>query len=344
MKVFVTGSTGLLGNNLVRELVAAGHEVIGLTRSHEKAQWLLGDSGARFVVGDMRDIAGFADALDDCDAVIHTAAYFREYYAPGDHSASLEEINIQGTLALMREADRRGITRFVHTSSSGTIGHKPDGSPGDEDTPPGAEQMRNLYFKSKFDGDAKIRAFESQNGMRIVEILPGWMWGPGDAGPTGAGQLALNFVSGKLPAVPGGGNNTIDARDVAAATVAALEHPDPADRYIVAGEHRYLHDLMKVLAEQTGQRAPMKIPNWMALVYGYASETWARLTGGVPTAPLSGVRTMSEVHRVSSARAVEELGATFRPFEETARDVLAWYERHGTYQAPQPQLKPARAS
>ena len=108
--------------------------------------------------------------------------------------------------------------------------------------------MRNLYFKSKFDGDLKIRAFEPQNGMRIVEILPGWMWGPGDAGPTGSGRLALNFLAGKVPAVPGGGNNTIDARDVAAATVAALEHADPADRYIVAGEHRYLHDLMKVLA------------------------------------------------------------------------------------------------
>ena len=67
------------------------------------------------------------------------------------------------------------------------------------------------------------------------------------------------------------------------------------------------------------------------------------MTGSVPTAPLAGVRTMSEVHHVSSARAIEELGATFRPFEETARDVLAWYEHHGTYQAPPAALAPARA-
>ena len=332
MKVFVTGSTGLLGNNVVRELIAAGHEVVGLTRSDEKAKWLLGDTSASFVVGDIREISGFAEALDGCDAVVHTAAYFREYYAPGDHAQALEQINIEGTLGLMREADRRGVARFIHTSSAGTIGEKPDG-PGDEQTPPSDEQLRNLYFKSKFDGDAKIRAFEPESGMRIVEILPGWMWGPGDAGPTGAGKLVLEFLDGKVPAVPGGGNNTVDARDVAKAIVAALEHDDPRDRYIVAGEHHYLHELMKLVAARSGKRPPRRIPKWMALAYGYASETWARVTGGSPTAPLAGVRVMANVHHVSSQRAVDDLGATFRPFEHTVRDVLAWYAEHGTYGA-----------
>lgn len=333
MKVFVTGSTGLLGNNLVRELIAAGHDVVGLTRTRDKAQWLLGDTSAQFVVGDIRQIDGFADALEGCDAVIHTAAYFREYYAPGDHTEALEQINVEGTLGLMREADRRGVARFIHTSSAGTIGEKPDGRPGDEDTPPSQMQLRNLYFKSKFDGDAKIRAFTPASGMRIVEILPGWMWGPGDAGPTGAGKLVLEFLDGKLPAVPAGGTNTVDARDVAKAIVAALAHDDPRDRYIVAGEHYYLHALMQLVGAQADKRPPRKLPKWMALAYGYASETWARLTGGTPTAPLEGVRVMADVHHVSSQRAIEDLGARFRPFEQTVRDVLAWYGEHGTYEA-----------
>ena len=78
MHAFVTGSTGLLGNNLVRQLVAQGHRVTGLIRSEAKARDLLGDLDVAFVRGDMRDVAGFADALRGCDALFHTAAYFRE--------------------------------------------------------------------------------------------------------------------------------------------------------------------------------------------------------------------------------------------------------------------------
>ena len=48
---------------VVRALLVSGHEVVGLTRSHDKAQWLLGDTDARFVVGDMRDVAAFAVAV-----------------------------------------------------------------------------------------------------------------------------------------------------------------------------------------------------------------------------------------------------------------------------------------
>jgi dihydroflavonol-4-reductase len=55
MRFFVTGSTGLLGNNLVRTLEAAGHSVVGLVRSEEKGRRLLGDTRATLVKGDMRD-------------------------------------------------------------------------------------------------------------------------------------------------------------------------------------------------------------------------------------------------------------------------------------------------
>src|SRR5512134_1184503 len=89
MKVFVTGSTGLLGNNLVRLLLDRGFDVAGLVRSPEKAKRMFGESKARFVKGDMLDVAGFASALDGCEALFHTAAYFREYYQPGDHAQAL---------------------------------------------------------------------------------------------------------------------------------------------------------------------------------------------------------------------------------------------------------------
>ncbi len=75
MPAFVTGSTGLLGNNLARTLLEAGHEVWALARSKEKARRELGDTAAHIVVGDVRNVAGFAYDLEGIDVVFHTAAY-----------------------------------------------------------------------------------------------------------------------------------------------------------------------------------------------------------------------------------------------------------------------------
>lgn len=328
MKAFVTGSTGLLGNNVVRRLLDEGHEVVGLTRSAEKFERMLGDTVAEPVVGDIQAIDRFASQLDDCDVVFHTAAYFREYYDKGDHLAKLEAINVAATLELMATADAHGVKKFIHTSSAGTIGKREHGEAGDEDTVPPAKQLRNLYIRSKVEGDAKIRAYEPPNGMSVVQILPGWMWGPGDAAPTGAGQIVFDFLDGKFPAVPEGGSTVVDARDVAEAMVRALDQPH-GQRFIVGGRYHSLREIIDLIAEATGRPAPKaNLPSWLAIAYAHLSEAWASLMGGRAAASVAGVRTMSEKHYVSSAKAERELGASFRPLDETIRDVIRWYDEH----------------
>lgn len=335
MQVLVTGGTGLLGNNLVRALRAKGHDVKALVRSKKKAEALLAGTGAEIVVGDMRDVASFASALDGVDAVAHTAAYFREYYTPGDHAASLEDINIKGTLALLAAADERGVRRFVETSSSGTVGQAPNGGESNEDTPATEGQLANLYFKSKVDGDRRINAFVPKSGMTIATVLPGWMFGPGDAGPTGAGKLIMDAVSGKVPGVPPGGTCIVDARDVASAMVTMLERDVAGERFIVAGRYHTLRDVLDAAMDAAGKkRISLSLPSWLALGMAHVSEAWARITNGVPTVPLEGVRTMLLDIRPSSARAERELGATFRPIEETIRDVVAWYSKNDVWPAP----------
>ena len=129
MRAFVTGSTGLLGNNLVRTLHQAGHEVWALARSKEKAQQTLGDLAARIVVGDIRKVAEFAPCLKGADVVFHTAAYFREYYTPGNHSNAVKLTNVKGTMELTQAAHAMGVSKMIHTSSAGIVGLQADGSP-----------------------------------------------------------------------------------------------------------------------------------------------------------------------------------------------------------------------
>ena len=339
MKVFVTGSTGLVGNNLVRALVAAGYEVTGLVRSEEKARRLLGSLPIKIVKGDMRDVAKFADAIDGSEVVFHTAAYFREYYKRGDHAAALEEINIKGTLALIETSDRRGARRFVHVSSGGTVGTKPDGSPGDENTPPSEDQLENLYFRSKWDGDARILGWRGR--MEVLEILPGWIWGPGDAAPTGAGQLAIDFLARKVPGILDGGTCVVDARDVATAMVAATTKGRRGERYIVGGEFHTLEEIMRGLASASGVPAPrFRLPHAVVIGVAWLMETIGELTGRDVLITRQAVRLMHAKHRISSEKAKRELGVSFRPLQETLRDVVAWYRENPISAA---QLTPAHA-
>ena len=329
MKVFVTGSTGLLGNNVVRALLDVGHSVRGLTRSIEKAKRLLGALNVEMVQGDMRDVADFADHLDGCDAVVHTAAYFREYYTPGNHEKALHTVNIDGTRALLDAADARGVKTFLNVSSSGVVGEKPDGTPGDESSPPSEAQLANKYFRSKYEADRAIRAWEPKNGLGIIKVMPGWMWGPWDAAPTGAGQFVCDFINQRIPASFPGGAMLVDARDVATGIVLALEKGGNLERYIIAGNYTSLPELLKLLQTCSGVDAPTwRIPGFAALAFAALSEWSASLTGSRVLTSCEAVRVLRSNLRVSSEKAHRELGVNFRPITETVRDTVNWVRNH----------------
>jgi len=205
MRAFVTGSTGLLGNNVVRLLVAQGHQVKALTRSREKATHLLGDLDVTIVQGDTHDVRGFAPALEGCDCLFHTAAYFREYFQTGGHWDLLEQTNITGTIALLHEAERRGIRKVIYVSTVGVIGANPSGAPSDESSSSDPKMLHNLYFRSKVFAEEAIARFLQDHALAVVFILPAVMFGPADTGPTISGQIVRAFLDRKIPALIDGG-------------------------------------------------------------------------------------------------------------------------------------------
>ena len=80
----VTGATGLLGSNLVRELAARGVSVRAPVRDVPRAHRLLaGMAGVDILPGDLGDVAAWASHLEEVDVVFHAAAYFRESYRGG---------------------------------------------------------------------------------------------------------------------------------------------------------------------------------------------------------------------------------------------------------------------
>ncbi|HMO57824.1 MAG TPA: NAD-dependent epimerase/dehydratase family protein [Roseiflexaceae bacterium] len=325
MRAFVTGGTGLLGSNLVRQLLQEGHAVTVLARSQQKAAQVFAGLDVAIVTGDLADIAAFAPHLAGHDTVFHTAAYFREYYQPGDHWPTLKAFNIDATMALLRAAEAYGVRRVVHTSSSGTLGKA---NPATEATPPDELVFSNLYFRSKLEADQAIDAFLAHGTpLEVVRVLPGWMFGPGDSAPTSAGQIILSLLNRELPVIMPGYGNVTDARDVADGMIRAALHAPNGARYLLANPQLFsFAEIFREVEALSGVATPrIQAPRWFAYAYGWVSETYGRLTGRPVLATLAGVETLIDPHPLSSALAVAELGVSFRPLRDTLHDTIAWF-------------------
>lgn len=190
---FVTGATGLLGNNLVRQLLDQGWHVKAMARSNAKAEHTLGNTQAEIVIGDMENVPAIVDDLAGVDTLFHTAAYFREYYQPGEHWEILKRINIDATIALLAAAEKQNVRRVVHTSSAGVLPLSRKGALITEEDGY-VEDTPNLYFRSKVLLEQQIQSFLHDSALDVVMVLPGWMHGPGDYAPTSAGQIVLGFL------------------------------------------------------------------------------------------------------------------------------------------------------
>lgn len=329
---FVTGATGLLGNNLVRELIADGFTVKALARSRSKARRQFEGLEIEVVEGDMLDVPKFATALKGVDVVFHTAAYFRDSYSGGSHWDALYSANVEGTRSLLSAAYAAGIRRFVHTSSIAVLRGKP-GQLIDESMLR-KEEDADEYYRSKILSDREVLKFlETHPDMWAAMILPGWMHGPGDLGPTSAGQVVVDFVRGKIPGVPPGAVAFVDARDVARAQILANERGKRGERYLAAGPEMTMGEVFSALEKVTGVRAPTRsIP--IALLYPVAalSELKARLTGKPVQLSWAMVRALSTENGQSHFnpnKSQQQLGLRFRSVDQTLRDEVNWFRANG---------------
>jgi len=330
---FVTGATGLLGNNLVRELLSRGIAVKALARSAKKASsQFAGLEGVEVVVGDLGNISAFAPVMQDCDVVFHTAAFFRDSYKGGSHTAALEHTNVVGTEALLHAAYANGIRRFVHISSIAVLAGE-RGAVVDEDQLRAPEDADD-YYRSKIMSDRVVTRFMAAHAdFHAVFVLPGWMWGPGDIGPTMSGQFALDVMQCKLPGIVPGTVSLVDARDVALAAVLAASLGRRGERYLAAGRHITTAALIPLVGEIAGVPTPTRhIPMAMLFVVALFQETLARLTGKpalLSLAMVRGLNAENERSRFNPEKAHRELGLTFRPMEQTLADTVSWYRQNG---------------
>jgi dihydroflavonol-4-reductase len=321
----VTGGTGFVGANLVRELLADGDRVRVLARPGGDRRALEG-CDVEIVEGDLLDADSVRRAVAGMERVYHVAADYR-LWCP-DPSA-LFRANVDGTRRVLDAAGAAGAARIVYTSTVGALGIPKDGRPGDETTPVSLADMVGPYKASKFVAEEVAREFAAR-GAPVVIVNPSAPVGPWDVKPTPTGQMIVDFLRGKMIASLDTGLNIAHVRDVARGHILAAERGRIGERYVLGHTNLSLLEIFRTLARLTGLPAPrFRVPYALAWLAAAGMEGVARLTGGAPAVPLTAVRMARKRMFFSADKAVRELGLPQTPAERALGDAVQWFLAHG---------------
>ena len=320
MKTLVTGATGLLGSELTRQLVDEGADVRILRRATSELD-LLGEVADRVehAVGDVTDVGSVHAAMADVRRVYHAAAFVG--FGGRRERERLRRVNVEGTANVVDAALAAGVGRLVHTSSMAAFGRPEDAHRTiDETAAWQTSRVNTAYAHSKH--LAELEVFRGiAEGLDAVLVNPALIFGVGRPGENTM-RIAERVRDGRLPAVPAGATNVVDVRDVAAGHRRAMAHGQTGERYFLGGENLTWRTLIDALADAFGVAPPRRtLPPTLALAAGTLAKMAAFVTGGRPSLTRETARTASRVYRYDNRKAVEELGCTFRPFEETARHI-----------------------
>jgi dihydroflavonol-4-reductase len=332
MDALVTGGTGFVGANLVRQLVAAGAGVRVLARAGGDRRALDGVK-VEIAEGDLLEPASLARACAGVRTVYHVAADYR-LWAP-DPSV-LARVNVDGTRALLEAAGAAGARRIVYTSTVGALGIPKDGSPGTEATPVSLADMVGAYKRTKFMAQQVALDF-ARRGLPVVIVNPSAPIGPWDVKPTPTGQMIVDFMAGRMFATVDTGLNIVHVRDVAQGHILAADRGRVGELYILGAVRGNLSltELGTLLSEITGRKPPrLRVPYAVAWCGSACMEAVARLTGGTPRVPLTAVRMAKKRMYFSPAKAIQELGLPQTDVRVALRDAVEWFAAHGYARLP----------
>lgn len=325
-KCLVTGGCGFLGSWIVRQLVDGGHEVRVLAVPGESRENLAGVD-VEIVEGDVRSRADVEGAVRGMDTVFHAAAIYQDW-APDP--TLMYDVNMRGTFFVLEAARRANVERVIYTASIVSLGRPPVGQYGDESTPYDTWDLDFPYSRSKFFSRELAEYFHAWD-MDVRVVCPGIVFGPNDIRPTPSGQLIVNSMETPGPAVwYEGGASYVDVRDAAAVHVLAATKGRAGERYLATAHNLTNDEFVKAILEASGKSRPLvKLPLGVARTVARAMDLAARRTGKPPLLARDFFEYSLRPSFYRNDKARRELGATFRPLDETIRDSIAYFRGRG---------------
>lgn len=324
--VLVTGASGFIGSAVVRALLRAGYPVRALCEPG-RADDNLTELSVERIVGDIRDPATLDRAADGVSTIFHLAAIYRFWAADPE---LFYDVNIGGTLNVVRAAERGGCRRLVYTSTVGTIGVAVAGRPASEDSLVHFEHLFGHYKRSKYLAEHEVLRAGAA-GLPVVLVHPTFPVGEGDTAPTPTGRTIVEFLNGRIPAYVDTALNVVHVDDVARGHVLAAQRGAPGRSYILGGDNMSLQEMLTTLADVCGLPAPrVRLSPYTVLPIVKSAEWFqSRVMHSEPTLPSEPVRMATTRMEYDTSRARTELGYTSMPARTALMRAARWFVDNG---------------
>jgi dihydroflavonol-4-reductase len=313
----VTGATGLLGGELVKQLVGRGHQVAALVRSREKAS-LLAALGVELHVGDITDRDSLRTGLQGADGVFHVAGMSAVGLRQPD--ATAERVNVHGTRVVLEVAHDLAIPRTVYTSALSVFGDT-RGVMVDE-TCEGRGPVYTEHDRTKRMAQDEVAVPMLRAGMPLVIVMPGAIYGPGDTSLI-RGALA-QLLRRRLFATPKGTMFCWGyVEDIARGLRQAMDAGEVGETYILAGPAHTVQHVYATAARLTARRPPpLHPPPPVMRAAASLAAALERFDLRLPHAAET-LRLLAGTTWIgSSAKARQALGFAARPLEEGLKHTI----------------------
>lgn len=320
MRVLITGGTGFVGGWTAKAICDAGHSVRFLVRNPDKLQTTVAKLGvdvSDFAVADIVDRVAVREALQGCDAVVHSAALVA---TDPRQTPEMLATNMQGAQNVLGQSVELGLDPIVHVSSFTALFH-PDLETLTADLPVvgGADG----YGTSKAQVEIYARGLQDA-GAPVNISYPGMVLGPpvgdqfGEAGEGVRAAVQMHAIPGRSAAWL-----IVDVRDLAALHAALLE-PGRGPRRYTAGGHRVpAADLANLIGEVAGTpMVAVPIPDSALRVAGAVLDRANRFLPFETPFTWAGMQYYTQMPASDDSPSERDLGITYRDPKETVADTF----------------------
>jgi dihydroflavonol-4-reductase len=255
VKVFVTGGTGFIGGEVVRQLRARGDEAVCLVRSPEKAS-KLNELGCHLVSGDLGDAEALRAGMEGCDGLVHAAAMY-EVGIPTKQHPAMYEANVRGSERVLEAALAAKVGKVVYVSTVGIFGNT-HGKVVDESYEHPGKEFTSYYEETKLEGHRIAKQMMAEDRLPAVIVQPGGVYGPGDESQVA--DLLKEFFAGRLFLLPFPelGICLTHVEDIAGGILLALDKGVTGETYVISGPATTMREAIDTIAAVSGRKAPKR--------------------------------------------------------------------------------------
>jgi dihydroflavonol-4-reductase len=318
--VLVTGAAGFIGSAISRQLETYGANIRALLEPGTNNENIK-NIKCEIIYGDIRDDISVENAVSDIDVVFHTAAVYKFW---AKDLSIFTQVNVGGTLNILRACSKIGISNLIYTSTVGTLGlHK---LPADETSYADINHLFGEYKKTKYVAEHEVLRYAAM-GNPAVLTQPTMPIGPYDRAPTPSGRLVLDYLNSKIPGYIDTVLNIVHVDDVAYGHLLAGFKGKKGQSYILGGENLSMLEILKMLAkicskEFSGPKIPVQLAPILASILEIIQ---GKLLGKEPRIQKEAAKMSATKMAFNDQKARKELGYYSRAPILALYDAAKWF-------------------